>query len=113
MGKRALSETVLSFHETPDVRECVTAYFAENITPHLPVERRHDLSAELMSLVEADPGMAEAKKADFKAKAAAEDLNCFLAEAFIYAVKANGTNRGGGHRRKKPIPVQQFALHAK
>jgi tetratricopeptide (TPR) repeat protein len=93
-GKRTISETILSYYETPDVLERVTAYFAEKITPQIPAERRHDLLARLVRAIENDPGIDEGKKADFKEKALPENPNAFLAEAFVYAVKRGGAGTG-------------------
>ncbi|MDR2445771.1 MAG: tetratricopeptide repeat protein [Treponema sp.] len=107
-GKRTLSETVMFYYETPDVLARVTAYFAENITPHVPVERRYDLTAKLMSVIDADPGIAEAKKADFKAKTTSENMNGFLAEVFVCAVKRGAADADTGMRKKGAFPFNNL-----
>lgn len=88
-GKRNLTETILYYYRVPDAYNTVKGYFATEISERISSERRHDLIAELKNLIKADSKISDQQKQHFLKQAKVSYLSEFLAELFVYAVKAD------------------------
>ena len=98
-------EQLKPYENAETAREIVIRHFyRKEFQDIIPNNRRKDLKAALLTLIESDNDISGARKKEFARTAAKDTLEVFLADVFIYAIMRNGISTAQVKHPKETLP---------